>query len=67
MTGNNIKAYLKENGIKQCHLAQKVGIPASTLNSMLSEKQKLPVDIYFRICVALGESPTRFEPLEMQN
>lgn len=60
MVGKNIKSYLKENGIKQNFVAQKIGIPATTLNSMLSEKQKLPADTYFSICNVLGESPTRF-------
>ncbi len=62
MVGKDIKSYLKENGIKQNFVAQKIGIPATTLNSMLSEKQKLSVDIYFRICYVLGESPLRFAP-----
>lgn len=62
MVGKNIKSYLKENGIKQNFVAQKIGIPATTLNSMLSEKQKLPADTYFRICNVLGEPPTRFAP-----
>lgn len=66
MVGRNIKAYLKENGIKQNFLAQRIGIPATTLNSMLLEKQKLPADTYFRICYVLGEPPTRFAPQDEQ-
>lgn len=62
MVGKNIKSYLKENGIKQNFVAKKIGIPATTLNSMLSEKQKLPADTYFNICRVLGEPPTRFAP-----
>ena len=62
MAGKDIKSYLKENGIKQNFVAQKIGIPTTTLNSMLLEKQKLPVDTYFRICNVLGESPLRFAP-----
>ena len=62
MVGKNIKTYLKENGIKQNYVAQKIGVPATTLNSMLLEKQKLPVDIYFSVCAVLGEPVTRFAP-----
>lgn len=62
MVGKIIKAYLKENGIKQNFIAQKIGIPATTLNAMLLERQKLPVDTYFCICAVLGESPLRFAP-----
>ena len=38
MVGKNIKSYLKENGIKQNFVAQKIGIPATTLNSMLKNR-----------------------------
>ena len=66
MVGRNIKVYLKENGIKQNFLVQRIGIPVTTLNSMLLEKQKLPADTYFRICNVLGEPPTRFAPQDEQ-
>lgn len=62
MVGGYIKAYLKENGIKQNFLAKRIGIPATTLNSMLLERQKLPVDIFFKICEVLGVSAAVFEP-----
>ncbi len=66
MVGKNIKTYLKENGIKQNYVAQKIGVPATTLNSMLLEKQKLPVDIYFSVCAVLGEPVTRFAPQQAE-
>ena len=63
MVGKNIKEFLKENGIKQNYIAKKIGIPATTLNSMLLEKQKLPADTYIRICLVLGEPLSRFAPI----
>lgn len=66
MVGKNIKTYLKKNGIKQNYVAQKIGVPATTLNSMLLEKQKLPVDIYFSVCAVLGEPVTRFAPQQAE-
>lgn len=62
MVGTSIKQYLKENGIKQNYIAKKLGIPATTLNSMLSERQKIPADMYFCICAVLGEPITKFAP-----
>ncbi len=49
-------------GLNRILLHKKLVFRQTTLNSMLSEKQKLSVDIYFRICYVLGESPLRFAP-----
>ena len=64
MVGKNIKIYLKENGIKQNYVAQKVGIPAATLNAMLLERQKLPAETYMKICSVLEEPLNRFAPCD---
>lgn len=60
MTGGKIRKYLQENGIKQTFIAQQIGIPNTSLNSMLLEKQRISVEMYARICEVLGVPLTEF-------
>lgn len=53
MTGRNIKNYLISKGISQTYVANKTGIPISTLNSALNGNRKLLAEEYFVICQAL--------------
>ena len=62
MTYQRIRRYLREHRITQAELAQRMGISAATVNSVLSGKHRMGVMMYFRICAALGESPLRFAP-----
>lgn len=54
MTGNNIKKYIHERGIKQAHIVRATGIPKTKLSYLLNGKQKMAVDDYIRICRALN-------------
>lgn len=62
MVGKQVKEYLQSIGMKQNFAAGKLGIPQSTFNSMLLEKQKMDVDTYFRICEFLGVPIDQFCP-----
>jgi len=53
MTGRNIKNYLISKGISQTYVANKTGIPISTLNAILNGNRKLLAEEYFVICQAL--------------
>lgn len=52
--GENLKKYLKEKGIKVTHLAEKTGIPATTLYSMLRRDSSPSVAVGILISEALG-------------
>lgn len=60
MTGKKIHSYLLQNGIKQTFLAEKIGVPKTTLSSMLHEKQRIDVEMYAKICNALDVPLTEF-------
>lgn len=52
-TGLKIKKYLKNKGISQTFIANKTGIPISTLNAVLNGNRKLLAEEYFVICQVL--------------
>lgn len=54
MTGRKIKEYLISKGTSQTFIANKTGIPISTLNAILNGNRKLLAEEYFVICQALG-------------
>ena len=53
MTGSKIKKYLISKGISQTYVANKTGIPISTLNAVLNGNRKLLAEEYFVICQVL--------------
>lgn len=53
MTGKKIKEYLSNKGISQTFVANKTGIPISTLNAALNGNRKILAEEYFLICQAL--------------
>lgn len=54
MIGSNIKAYLKENGIKQGFIAEKVGITDCTMSDICNKDRPIDCVIYYKICKVLN-------------
>ena len=54
MVGQNIKNYLKENGITQAYLSKKTNIPQNILSDRLNGKSALRADELFLIADTLG-------------
>lgn len=52
--GPKIKLYMKENGISQTHIANKIGMPLAIFNALLNGNRNLLAEEYFMICDALG-------------
>lgn len=55
-----LKMFLKSKGISQTFVAKKVGIPVSTLGSVLSGSVSLKVDLLEDVCKAIGVPPADF-------
>lgn len=51
--GAAIGSYLKENGIKQTFLADKVGMPDAKMSAIINQGQRIEVVEYYKICKAL--------------
>ncbi len=54
MLGTLIKEYMKENGIKQSYVADKMGTSPQILGTILNEKRKLEAVEFFKLCEAIG-------------
>lgn len=59
MVGTYLKAYMKENGIKQSFIAEKVNLSPQILGAMLNEQRKIEVTEFYSICAAIGADPTQ--------
>lgn len=62
MVGNEIAKFLKDKGIRQKTVAEKLGISASLFSQYLSNDVKLPADTFFKICEFLEQPADRFKP-----
>lgn len=60
MLAESINKYLKDRGIKQSWLAEKVGLPVTTLNGIINGKVQLKADLFIQICQALEVPPETF-------
>lgn len=60
MLAESINRYLKDKGIKQSWLAEKVGLPVTTLNGIINGKTQLKADLFIQICRALEVPPETF-------
>lgn len=60
MIVENIRSYMRENGIKQEHVANKIGMSKQTMSAILNGNRKLIADEYVDICNALGVSTNKF-------
>ena len=63
MIAENLRTYINNNGIKQVHIAKRLGIPISSFNSMLIGRQKLPADLFFEVCRELDVDPMKLVTL----
>ena len=57
MIGAYLKAYMKEKGIKQSFIAEKINLSPQILGAMLNGQRKIEVSEYFRICEAIDVDP----------
>lgn len=58
MVGKFLKTYMRNNGIKQNHVAKEVGVTPQILGAMLNEQRKIEVTEFYGICKAMGADPT---------
>ena len=59
--GNELNKKMKEKGINQATLAKEIGIPKTTLNSMIKNNvNKIDIDVFLRICKVLNCNPEEF-------
>lgn len=54
MLGTLIKEYMKDNGIKQSYVADKMGTSPQILGTILNEKRKLEAAEFFKLCDVIG-------------
>ena len=59
MIGEYLGKYMKDKGIKQVFVSEKTGISPQKLGVILKDKQKIEVQEYFKICVAIGIDPIK--------
>lgn len=60
MVAKNINEYLVENGIKKTWLAERLGVPISTLSTILNGHAQLKAEMFIQICQTLGVKPETF-------
>ena len=65
-TGELIKEYIDERGIKQTKLAAKVGVSNQKMNYILNGKQEITFKLYESICDALNEDLYKFSTRKLQ-
>lgn len=59
-TGERIKVYIDDKGIKQTRLAEQVGENVQKVNRILKGHQEMPLSLYVTICSILGTSLYEF-------
>ena len=60
MIGENISVYLKNNGIKQSWLAERLGVPITTLSGAMTGRVHMKAEMFMRICEILRVPPETF-------
>lgn len=55
-----IADYLEEKGITQAHVARKCGFTKQKMYKIVKQKQKLGIEDYMKICIALDVHPNFF-------
>lgn len=60
MVAKSIGEYLKENGIKQSWLADRLDVPPTTLNGIINGRAKMKADMFISICKILNVPPETF-------
>lgn len=54
MVGKKIGEYLKDNGIMQSFVAEKVGIPKAKMSDICSKDRSVDCVTYYKICKVLN-------------
>ncbi len=57
MLGSTLKECMKEKGIKQSFVAERIGVSPQVLGQLLNEQRKIEVSEYFKICNAIEMDP----------
>lgn len=57
MAAERLSMAIKESGLKQKYIAEKVGISEQALSAMLNGRQKIDIDTFFAIAVVLKMTP----------
>ena len=57
MIAEKLRAAIENRGIKMKFIAEKAGISQTALSMMLNGNQKIDVEVFFRICMALHMTP----------
>ena len=55
-----LNEYLKEHGISQIFIAEKLGVSPTRMSMMLNGKRKMTADDLIKICKILKVSPEMF-------
>ena len=53
MVGKAIGEYLKEKGIKQTYLAEKIGVTPSVMSDICNKSKRIDCLVYYKICTVL--------------
>lgn len=56
----NVRTYIKKNGLNQSNVAKKAGISSKTFDAILNGKQTLYPEDLRAICYALNVRPEKF-------
>lgn len=57
MIAEKLAAAIDARGMKQKFIAEKVGISETALSMLLNGKQKIDVEVFFKICMVLQMTP----------
>ena len=60
MLGTLIKEYMRNNGIKQSYVADKIGMSPQTLGQVLNGNRKIEAKEFFDLCEAIGVDAAEF-------
>ena len=58
MLGNTLKECMKEKGIKQGFVAEKIGVSPQIMGQLLNGQRKIEVTEFYAICSAMEADPT---------
>lgn len=57
MVNDRIKMAVEDSGLKQKHIAERIGMSEPSLSALLAGKKKVDVDVFFNLCLVLDKKP----------
>lgn len=57
MVNERISAAIADSGLKQKHVADKIGVSESVFSAILAGRRKVDVDEFFSLCQVLNKTP----------